>query len=139
MQNGTVRGFLHAVDFVGTNGARATGLFVEGTISLRRQPTNNVVERNIVREGEGERGGEIEVSEELWFGDELFRPARNLVARNDAQVINVRHSDRNVVSDNEARAITVSGSLLGGPGGNGVDENVIVGNRVANERAASGI
>jgi parallel beta-helix repeat protein len=93
----------------------------------------------VVREGEGERGGDIAVSEELWFGGELFRPANNLVTRNDAKFISIRHSDRNVVSDNDVAAISVSGTLLGTPGENGVDENVIVRNRVANAGAAWGI
>ena len=142
--NGTVIGFQSAIYLYGVRDSTVSGMEVEGDIALGGQPTNNVIEDNVVTAEANQfpMVGGIEVNESFWIGDETFRPANNRVLNNTTPSLRLDLVDRNEVRGNHV----VDGPLvLVGFAqtphffeGNGADENLIADNRVDSSRTFPG-
>jgi parallel beta-helix repeat protein len=134
IRNGRVTGFQFTV-YLGVDDSRVAGLYSYGNIRLGDQPTNNVLEDNVVTGPQGSfYPGTIEVNEDTYLSSQPFRPAYNRILNNTAGELSLRMVDRNEVRGNHITTndLTVVGS--GDPPhlfeGNGADENVIADNRV---------
>jgi parallel beta-helix repeat protein len=143
VRNGTVIGFGTSIYLYGVRDSTVSGTDVQGEITIGGQPTNNLVEDNVVRRDPNQfpQGG-IEVNESFYIGDETFRPAHNRVSNNTTTALRVYLADRNEVRGNHIvdgeLGIIGSGRLPNFFEGNGADENVVADNRIESSQTFPG-
>ena len=136
-------GFGTSIYLYGVRDSTVSGTDVQGEITIGGQPTNNLVEDNVVRRDPNQfpQGG-IEVNESFYIGDETFRPAHNRVMNNTTTALRVYFADRNEVRGNHIvdgeLGIIGSGRLPNFFEGNGADENVVAGNRIESSETFPG-